>query len=158
METTKVTLTGIWRNTTDKVGNQLKSAKGIPYTKLSFKCKEYGDKYVGGFGNKANEGWKIGDTVDIIIKQNGEYLNFEMPKTGGSVDLERVTKIEGRLTTLEMSFERQFEALKAEIKQDIILDLGGKFQTDADFKKSQEPHPLLKSNSVGEVDSDSLPF
>lgn len=156
-EIKKVTLTGIWRNTTDKQGNPLKSAKGIPYTKLSFKCTEYGDKYIGGFGNKANEGWKQGDTVEVIIKQNGEYLNFEMPKEL-DVATERVAKLEGRVTKLELSFERKF----AELKSDLTLDLGGKFQTDADFKKYEAPHPIFKetSNPLDGIapDDESIPF
>ncbi len=158
-EIKKVTLTAVYRNTTDKAGNPLKSAKGIPYTKLSFKCKEYGDKYVGGFGNKANESWKQGDTVEVIIKENGQYLNFEMPK---EVDMatERITKLEARVTTLDLSLERRVRELFSELKSDLVLELTGKFQTTKDYERSQEPHPILQSSNPldGVAPDEDVPF
>lgn len=158
-EIKKVTLTAVYRNTTDKAGNPLKSAKGIPYTKLSFKCKEYGDKYVGGFGNKANEGWKQGDIVEVIIKQNGDYLNFEMPKEV-DVATERISKLEARVTTIDLSLERRVRELFAELKSDLVLELTGKFQTTKDFNEMQKPHPILQSSNPldGVPPEDQSPF
>ena len=136
----KVTLTGIWRNTTDKQGQPLKSAKGFPYTKLSFKCKEHGDKYIGGFGNKDNEGWKVGDTVEVIIKENGQYLNFDMPKEV-DVATERIAKLESRVMKLELAESRMTEEIYSKVKSDLVLELTGKFNTTADYKKITAPHP-----------------
>lgn len=76
---TKVTLTKIYTTDKDKSGNPLKSKTGNPYTRLSIQTKEYGDKWISGFQNKSNQNWKEGDTVEIIIKENGQYLNFETP-------------------------------------------------------------------------------
>ena len=73
----KVTLTFVRR--TPKT-----SASGKPYTSLSIKTQEHGDKYLSGFGNKDNEGWNEGDTVEIetkeVVKDGKTYLNFETPK------------------------------------------------------------------------------
>ena len=76
MET--VTITSITR--TPRV-----SAKtGKPYTSLSLKVQEYGDRFLSGFANKDNAMWKEGDKVEIEIKKvekdGKEYLNFETPK------------------------------------------------------------------------------
>lgn len=68
----KVTITQIARN------NKTSKA-GKPYVSLGIKCNEYGDKFINGFGNKGNEHWKVGDTVEVEIEQKGEYLNFSMP-------------------------------------------------------------------------------
>lgn len=64
---------------------------GKPFTSLSIKAKEYGDKFISGFGNKTNASWKEGDVVEVAAvtekpgrNKNGEnvvYLNFEMPKS-----------------------------------------------------------------------------
>lgn len=136
----KVNITGIWRNTTDKQGQPLKSAKGFPYTKLSFKCKEHGDRYVGGFGNKDNEGWKVGDTVEVIIKENGQYLNFDMPKEV-DVATERIAKLESRVMKLELAESRMYEDIYSKVKSDLVLELTGKFNTTADYQKITAPHP-----------------
>jgi len=76
----KVTITKIFTTDKDKQGNPLKSKKGAPYTRMSIKTAEHGDKWVSGFQNADNKGWKEGDTVEVNIKENGEYLNFETPK------------------------------------------------------------------------------
>lgn len=76
----KVTITKIYTTDKDKQGNPLKSKKGYPYTRMSIKCAEHGDNWISGFKNKDNENWKEGDTVEIVITENGEYLNFEVPE------------------------------------------------------------------------------
>lgn len=56
-------------------------SSGKPFTSVSIKAKEYGDKFISGFGNKINESWKEGDTVEVLsVDQKGDYLNFEMAK------------------------------------------------------------------------------
>ena len=154
----KVTITGIWRNTTDKQGNPLKSAKGFPYTKLSFKCKEHGDRYVGGFGNKDNEAWVVGSVVEVIIKENGQYLNFDMPKIENVLE-DRVMKLESKVTTLDLSLERRVRELFAELKSDLVLETTGKFQTEKDFKEFQKPVPGFEPDDIPlEAYNDEPPF
>lgn len=103
----KITLTGVWRNDKDKAGNPLVSKQGKPYTRLSVKAKEYGDKYISGFAGDWNASWKTGDVVACEIKPNGEYLNLEKPspladfaKTIMALSV-RVGKIESRVEMLE---------------------------------------------------------
>jgi len=74
------TLTSVARYTTKKDGSPLVTSKGRPYTSVRIKTADYGDKIISGFGNADNANWKAGDTVDIEVKPNGDYLNFEMPK------------------------------------------------------------------------------
>lgn len=76
----KVTLTKVYRSTTNKDGSPLMSKAGKPYTRLSIKTDTHGDKYLSGFDGKQTASWKEGDSVDIDVEQKGEYLNFSVPK------------------------------------------------------------------------------
>ncbi len=85
------------------VGRFEKTSKaGKPYTSMSLKANEYGDKYISGFGGKENAHWKAGDSIEVDVEQKGEYLNFSMPKKSEkfapSGDLLRVeTKVDPTL-------------------------------------------------------------
>lgn len=72
----KVTLTYV--SATPKV-----SKAGKPYTSLSIKTVEHGERYINGFQNKVNKNWKEGDEVNVSITEkeyNGKmYLSFEVP-------------------------------------------------------------------------------
>lgn len=76
----KDVITNLKRFTQDKDGNPLKTKDGRPYTRLNIQVKSRGDKWISGFGNSRNQNWQSGEEVDIEIKENGQYLNFEMPK------------------------------------------------------------------------------
>ena len=96
----KVKLTKIYRNTTNKAGEPLKTKDGKPYVRVVFKCEKYGDKYVSGFENEGNINWKIGDEVEVMIEAVGEYLNFKMPNSNVSRNefdalVARVKSLEG---------------------------------------------------------------
>lgn len=54
---------------------------GKPFTSRGIQCNEYPGKWLSGFAGKDNEGWKVGDTVDIEVETKGEYLNFKTPKS-----------------------------------------------------------------------------
>lgn len=91
----KITLTRVYVSDKDKNGIPfVGKTTGKPYKKLALKATEYGDKWLSGFQNKDNENWKEGDVVDVIIKQNGEYLNFETPKAED--------KLASRISALEV--------------------------------------------------------
>ena len=139
----KLTITGIWRNTTDKQGNPFKSAKGFPYTKLSFKCKEHGDRYIGGFGNKENEGWQVGDIVEVIVKENGQYLNFEMPKKE-DINNERLEALEKRILKLEQRFDSKF----ANLEMDIRLEKTDKFLSDKEYNRIKDDYSDIPESRV----------
>lgn len=93
----KVTLTLV--NPQQKVS----ARTGKPYTALSIKTKEYGDRWLSGFGNHDNMNWAPGMEVHISVteKENPKggdpYLNFETldPNTGDLIG--RVEKIEAFL-------------------------------------------------------------
>lgn len=76
----KITITKIYTTDKDKAGNPLMSKQGKPYTRMSVKAKEYGEKWISGFKNQQSAEWKEGDEVDVIIEEKGEYLNFTTPK------------------------------------------------------------------------------
>lgn len=111
----KLTLTKVYTTNKDKEGNELKSKKGIPYTRMSIKAQEYGDKWISGFQNKDNKDWKEGDTVEVEIKENGEYLNFETPKKE-EVANGQITDILNKLVTVKMMVTEIHEAQKEIIK------------------------------------------
>lgn len=71
---TQVTLTSVTRTP------RLSKKTGKPFTSLTLRCKEYGERFLSGFGNDRNASWEPGHSVDIIVEQKGEYLNFSMPK------------------------------------------------------------------------------
>ena len=76
----KYKLQKIARFTTNKDGEALKTKDGRPYTSVTIKVAEHGDKWISGFGNAVNANWRDGDEVELIITPKGEYLNFSMPK------------------------------------------------------------------------------
>ena len=89
----KITLTKVYRSNKDKNGNLLKNKDGKEYTRLSVKCKEYGDKYLSGFDAQWNGNWQIGDTVETDIQENGDFLNLVKP--------DPLTNLEKRIKDLE---------------------------------------------------------
>lgn len=110
----KITLTFVGRYTTDKNNQPLVSKKtNKPYTSLRIKCNEHGDKYLSGFDGAETKDWKIGDTVEVEITQNGDYLNFSVPKrnapSGGGMSPEQFDRIyrEVYATRQEMVMIRQ---------------------------------------------------
>lgn len=97
----QVKLTKIYTTNKDKAGNELKSKKGAPYTRMSIKTEQHGDKWISGFKNKDNAGWKEGDTVEVNIVENGQYLNFETPKVEDKNN-EKLDKILFMLTGIKL--------------------------------------------------------
>ncbi len=73
----KLTLTKVYRSTKNKDGQELLTKDGRPYEKLGIKTKEYGDKWLSGFGNQFNKNWREGNVVEVDVEQKGEYLNFK---------------------------------------------------------------------------------
>ncbi len=64
---------------------KVSATSGKNYTSRSIKVQEYGDKWLSGFANARNKNWKVGDVVDIEVKEvqkeDKTYLNFELPET-----------------------------------------------------------------------------
>lgn len=111
----QVTLTKIYTTNKDKQGNELKSKKGVPYTRMSIKTKEHGEDWISGFQNTENREWKEGDTVEVIIEEkagnNGViYKNFSVPKKQDKTD-EALEKIFAKLTSINLDVQIILEAL-----------------------------------------------
>lgn len=87
----KVKLTNIFTK------ERMSAKTGKPFTSMSIKTEQHGDKWLSGFKGKENEHWRQGDEVDIIFEQKGEYLNFSVPKSSGG----NAAEIERRLSELE---------------------------------------------------------
>lgn len=131
--------------------------------------KEFPNVYIGGDASISKD-WKVGDVVEVLItekEKNGKvYKNFSLPKKAdvavgmAANATERITKLEARVTTIDLSLERRVRELFAELKADLVLELTGKFQTTKDYNKSQEPHPILQSSNPldGVPPEDQPPF
>jgi hypothetical protein len=104
---TKLTLTWIKREEKMSAAKENKPAR--KYTSVSIKTQEYGDKYLSGFGNEDNQGWKEGDTVEVESVEEKEYngkkyLNFNMAKGGkGGASQADIAKIITMLTNLTVA-------------------------------------------------------
>lgn len=138
----------------------IQGAKG-PFQVFGIKVN---GNWVNGYYNKTTQAWKVGDEVEITItekeKDGKVYKNFTLPKEL-DVATERVAKLEGRVTKLELSEERRYNELYAKIKSDLMVEFTGRFQTDADFKKYEAPHPIFKETSNpldGIAPDDEIPF
>jgi len=94
----KYKITRIYKTDKDKMGQPL-MGKGKPYTRMSVKVAEHGDKWISGFEGSQNKFWKEDDIVEMIIEQKGEYLNFSLPKKDDLI-VELSKKIELALLTL----------------------------------------------------------
>lgn len=106
MNISKITLTRVYASDKDKNGVPfVAKTTGRPYKKMSVKCIEHGDKWLSGFQGRENEFWKEGDVVDVIIKQNGEYLNYEVPKAEDKLAM-RVSALEVEVLNLRNMFAK----------------------------------------------------
>lgn len=95
----KVKLTQVYRTRTDKDGNELVNRNGKPYTRVSIKTEQHGDKWLSGFGNKENSSWDKGDEVEIIVEEKGQWLNFKTPPN--TVTRQEFEALEKRVAALE---------------------------------------------------------
>lgn len=106
----KLTLTYINRT-------QRTSKENKPFISLSIKAREYGEKYLSGFGNKSNENWKVGDEVEVaevkeVQKGDKTYLNFEMPKNQpNGVNAAQISEILTKLGKIDYKLDRIMEHL-----------------------------------------------
>jgi hypothetical protein len=102
-KTMKVELTAINRQ------NKISSKNNKSYVSVGIMTKEHGDKWLNGFGNNGNRNWKKGDAVEITVKQNGEFLNFENADTGKNDDV--MNAIRQLYTLIETSSNKILKAL-----------------------------------------------
>ena len=118
-----IKLTKVFRSDKDKQGNPLMTQDGRPYQRLAVKAEQYGDKWISGFGNKANQHWKEGYEVEMrvekVIKDGKEYLNFSMPSVW-----DEIRELKKRVAVLEDGKEEFdiFPKEKAAEEEDLPFD------------------------------------
>lgn len=85
----KLTLTQVF------IKQQVSAKTGKPYTSLSLKATEYGDRFISGFGSKESENWKAGDVVEVEVTESEKmdrtgkpYLNWKLQKKEDITSLE----------------------------------------------------------------------
>lgn len=151
----KLTITGIWRN--DRT-----SAGGKAYVSVSIKTREYGDKYVSGFGNAWNQNWKVGDTVEVdVTKKPGvdkagkptEYMNFSRPDP-----LALVTKTLMALSVDIIDIKRRVSVLEARVThpaKEVEIPI---IDTEAPLDFDESGAPIFNEPDLKPIPDSELPF
>lgn len=144
----KVTLTGVWHNATNKDGKPFISKKGKPYERCSIKTQEHGDRYLSGFGNKTTKGWNVGDAVEIIVEESGNFLNFSLPKEekGGLTDMDR---------EMFMRMEKKIDSINWHIIEFLRAQKGGQPMYPS---PEVEGIDTSKSGDVPEINPEDVPW
>ena len=109
----KATLTKVIRYTEGKDGQPLKTKDGRPYTRLVIKTNEHGDKTISGFENTETQNWKEGSEVEVEITENGEYLNFRVPKKEDKLSSE-LSEIKTKLGKMNFDIQTIIRHLSGE--------------------------------------------
>lgn len=124
----KVELTQVFKTDKKKLPDgtfePLKSKAGKPYTRMSIKTKEHGDKWISGFANKTNDFWAKGMSVNIEVTENGKYLNFKEENPQMAAD-NKTAKLEERVAKLELIVNKHHP----EVVSDGYVDGQGNEQT-----------------------------
>lgn len=147
----ELTVQSVQNITTKKDGTPLTGKFG-PYVLVKITTAEEG--VVTMFSKKASElkaGDKIMGTLEVKEANGFTNKNFTPAKPNQGVDPEAFLSLSKRVTTLELSFERKFEELKA----DLVFQLTGKFRLDKDVE-NQKPHPMAQPEV--EINGVSLDF
>ena len=108
----KVKLTRVYTTNKDKQGNALMSRNNKPYTRMSIQCTQYGTQWLSGFQNQSNQNWKEGDEVEIIVKKDGQYMNFEVPKIEDKVN-SQVGELSAKMDAMNSKLNAIWEVLKS---------------------------------------------
>ena len=97
----KVTITNISRK------ERTSQRTGKPFISLGLQTVEHGAKWMSGFDGPSTKDWKIGDTVEVIVEQKGDYLNFSVPKVG-----DKLEEVVNRITAVQMDVKEILSLLK----------------------------------------------
>ncbi len=88
--------------------NEKISKKGKEYTQLVIKS---GGKTYYGFREDWNDDWKLGDVVDVIVEQSGNFLNItglegkeEKPKESSKSDYS--SRLDNKIDRIESKMDR----------------------------------------------------
>jgi len=151
----KLTLTYVNRE-------QKTSKAGKPYTSLSIKAQEYGDRFINGFGNQDNANWAVGQSVEVNVVEkpyNGKnYLNFEMPKIADKVNdlAKEFNSIGLKLGVLNTKIDKILGHLAGHTRLDVTSD--GKPLPNFSKPVAQKVAEDVGNVMPDEIDADSIPF
>ena len=107
-----------------------RSKTGRAFRGLDIQTAEHGDKWLSGFIGEGNEAWRVGQTVEIEVTENGKYLNYKT--TGQRNVLTALWEIVNRL----------------ELETGIVK---------GSYKKNK-PAQTQEEESQNEIQVDDLPF
>lgn len=106
----KITITQITRNM------RTSARTNKAYESVSLKSQEYGDRFINGFGRADNKSWKVGDVVEVEVKEvekDGKtFLNFDMPERAKSLGFTQEDR--DRLLRIEILLQKMQKDTKAE--------------------------------------------
>ena len=124
MKIENVKLTKVYINDTKKDGTKLLTKDGRPYKKIAIQTDKHAG-YLSDFIFNQDDPklqWKIGDEVEIIVWQNGEYKNFKAPTRLDRLEM-RMDELEELIRTPDgRSIKEPSEYPEEDIKDDIKVE------------------------------------
>jgi len=93
----KLVIEKLTRTDKNKEGQPLVNKQGKSYTRLSI-CA--GGVWYSAFGGTWNDSWKVGDTIEVKVTENGQYKNIEAPKATDSLEA-NIKDLQERVKHLE---------------------------------------------------------
>ena len=121
MDITHCKLTKVYINDTKKDGAKLLTKDGRPYRKIAIQTDKHAG-YLSDFIFRDDDEkltWKVGDEVEIIVYQNGDFWNFKVPSRQDFFE-ERLEKVENEIKFLKDLMNTPGERI---IKHDTIEEL-----------------------------------
>ena len=95
----KIKLDAVFINSTKADGNPYITSKGAPFKIAVIKWDDkQASKMVFDDDDPVTK-WQQGDEVEVVLKQNGEYTNFDLPKQADLLEqrMDRLEKIVAKL-------------------------------------------------------------
>ncbi len=91
----KLVIKKLYLSDKTKDGKAFVTRGGKPYKKIAIYVDDYPKPLSAFLFNADDEmlSWKVGDTVEVLVEQNGEYYNFKVPT--------RLDRLEIRVNALE---------------------------------------------------------
>lgn len=95
----KVKLTNLRFDDKNRDGVAYLDKNQRPYTRVGIQTEQHASQWLGGlaYQNSPSEvmlKWRVRDEVEIETKQNGQYLNFSLPGSGGGAMMAKLEALE----------------------------------------------------------------
>lgn len=119
----KVRLTALKTFTTNRQTNaSLLDRNQRPYTRVTIQTDQHQKQWLSGFAYQGSPilNWKVGDEVDIEVTQNGQYLNFRLPRQEGGNQNFVIAELK-RLATLIASQSGKIDELHRMVS-DLVVE------------------------------------